>query len=164
MFNSFYGIFSIMESKNLQKSSVIQNNSVTLSSVSLWELNNQEITLLWKRKLSMKRGKWSRTFSFFGLPWQPWAVPLWTYTSPWICWEGRNIWSETQRFLYWIYGRFFLHGLHSRLPMAFLWCPIEMFKSIWGFYLPTQNLLSDAEVTICKYKWLIINVNAFVLG
>ena len=31
-------------------------------------------------------------------------------------------------------------------------------------YFPTQNLLSDAEVTICKYKWLIINVNAFVLG
>ena len=33
-----------------------------------------------------------------------------------------------------------------------------------GIYFPTQNLLSDAEVTICKYKWLIINVNAFVLG
>ncbi len=32
------------------------------------------------------------------------------------------------------------------------------------YYLPTQNLLSDAEVIICKYKWLIINVNAFVLG
>ena len=31
-------------------------------------------------------------------------------------------------------------------------------------HFPTQNLLSDAEVTICKYKWLIINVNAFVLG
>lgn len=31
-------------------------------------------------------------------------------------------------------------------------------------YLPTQNLLSDAEVTICTYKWLIINANAFVLG
>ena len=25
-------------------------------------------------------------------------------------------------------------------------------------------LFADAEVTICKYKWLIINVNAFVLG
>jgi|GEM_PF-6441494 len=25
-------------------------------------------------------------------------------------------------------------------------------------YLPTQNLLADAEVTICKYKWLIIGV------
>ena len=23
---------------------------------------------------------------------------------------------------------------------------------------------ADAEVTICKYKWLIINVYAFVLG
>jgi len=31
-------------------------------------------------------------------------------------------------------------------------------------HFPTQNLLSDAEVTICKYKWLIINVNVFVLG
>ena len=31
-------------------------------------------------------------------------------------------------------------------------------------HLPTQNLLSDAEITICKYKLLIINVNAFVLG
>ena len=31
-------------------------------------------------------------------------------------------------------------------------------------HFPTQNLLSDAEVTICKYKWLIINANAFVLG
>ena len=31
-------------------------------------------------------------------------------------------------------------------------------------YLPTQNLLSDAEVTICKYKWLIISTNTFVLG
>jgi hypothetical protein len=32
--------------KNLKKSSAIQNNSVSLSSVSLRELNNQEITLL----------------------------------------------------------------------------------------------------------------------
>ena len=32
------------------------------------------------------------------------------------------------------------------------------------FYFPTQNLLSDAEVTICKYKYLIINTNAFVFG
>ena len=31
-------------------------------------------------------------------------------------------------------------------------------------HLLTQNLLSDAEVTICKYKWLIISVNVFVLG
>ncbi len=31
-------------------------------------------------------------------------------------------------------------------------------------HFPTQNLLSDAEVTICKYKWLIISTNAFVLG
>ena len=31
-------------------------------------------------------------------------------------------------------------------------------------YFPTQNLLSNAEVTICKYKWLIISTNAFVLG
>ena len=30
-------------------------------------------------------------------------------------------------------------------------------------YLPTQNLLSDAEVTICKYKCLIISANTFVL-
>ena len=29
-------------------------------------------------------------------------------------------------------------------------------------HFPTQNLLSDAEVTICKYKWLIISTNAFV--
>ena len=42
----FYGMFSIMSSKNLQKSSAIHNNSVTLPSVSLRELNNQEITLL----------------------------------------------------------------------------------------------------------------------
>jgi hypothetical protein len=41
-----YGIISIMASKNLKKSSAIQNNSVTLSSVSLRELNNQEITHL----------------------------------------------------------------------------------------------------------------------
>ena len=26
-----------------------------------------------------------------------------------------------------------------------------------------QNLLSDAEVTICKYKYLIISTNVFVL-
>ena len=30
-------------------------------------------------------------------------------------------------------------------------------------YLPTQNLLSDAECKICKYKSLIISINAFVL-
>ena len=28
-------------------------------------------------------------------------------------------------------------------------------------YFPTQNLLSDAEGKICKYKWLIISINAF---
>lgn len=27
-----------------------------------------------------------------------------------------------------------------------------------------RYLFSDAEVTTCKYKWLIISVNAFVLG
>ena len=32
------------------------------------------------------------------------------------------------------------------------------------FYFPTQNLLSDAECKICKYKSLIISMNAFVLG
>ena len=31
-------------------------------------------------------------------------------------------------------------------------------------HFPTQNLLSDAEVTICKYKYLIISTNTFVLG
>ena len=31
-------------------------------------------------------------------------------------------------------------------------------------YFPTQNLLSDAEVTICKYKYLIISTNTFILG
>ena len=34
----------------------------------------------------------------------------------------------------------------------------EMFRVV------QTGLLTDAEVTICKYKWLIINVNAFVLG
>ena len=28
-------------------------------------------------------------------------------------------------------------------------------------HFPTQNLLSDAECKICKYKWLIISVNTF---
>ena len=27
-----------------------------------------------------------------------------------------------------------------------------------------KHLFSDTEVTICKYKYLIININAFVLG
>ena len=31
-------------------------------------------------------------------------------------------------------------------------------------HFPTQNLLSDAEVTICKYKYLILSVNTFILG
>ena len=31
-------------------------------------------------------------------------------------------------------------------------------------HLPTQNLLSDAKVTICKYKYLIISTNTFILG
>lgn len=30
--------------------------------------------------------------------------------------------------------------------------------SLFVGYFPTQNLLSDAEVTICKYKSLIISV------
>ena len=30
-------------------------------------------------------------------------------------------------------------------------------------YFPTQNLLSDTECKICKYKSLIISINAFVL-
>ena len=34
---------------------------------------------------------------------------------------------------------------------------------IKGCDFTTQNLLSDAEVTICKYKWLIISTNTFVL-
>jgi hypothetical protein len=31
-------------------------------------------------------------------------------------------------------------------------------------YLSTQNLLSDAEVTICKYKYLIISEKPLFIG
>ena len=30
--------------------------------------------------------------------------------------------------------------------------------NVVSHHFPTQNLLSDAEVTICKYKWLIISI------
>ena len=48
-------------------------------------------------------------------------------------------------------------GNHSCLEMKEATFPRKI-------YFPTQNLLSDAEVTICKYKWLTISANAFVLG
>jgi len=48
----------------------------------------------------------------------------------------------------------------SELRVIFADCMLFFAKN----HFPTQNLLSDAEVTICKYKWLIINANAFVLG
>ena len=37
----------------------------------------------------------------------------------------------------------------------------ELFR---GGHLPTQNLLSDAEVTICKYKYLIISEKPLFIG
>ena len=55
------------------------------------------------------------------------------------------------------------HFCHfSLFPRDLLRFPL--FRNWPQFYFPTQNLLSDAEVTICKYKYLIINTNAFVLG
>ena len=57
---------------------------------------------------------------------------------------------------------------HTRIILA-IFCRFYVFlcnRTIFPrkIYLPTQNLLSDAEVTICKYKWLIISTNAIVLG
>ena len=40
----------------------------------------------------------------------------------------------------------------------------RIFFNYYTYHFPTQNLLSDAEVTICKYKCLIISINAFILG
>jgi len=37
-------------------------------------------------------------------------------------------------------------------------------KQISVIKFHAETLLADAEVTICKYKLLIISVNAFVLG
>ena len=63
--------------------------------------------------------------------------------------------------LYALFGLFLTFGYSYTLRISpwrlqRLWRPRRI-------YFPTQNLLSDAEVTICKYKWLIINVNAFIL-